>query len=59
MTQENNKKVFQLVATSPKGLELLLVDELRALGAMEPKEKLSSLIKPVCGRVLLIEFYYH
>ena len=42
MTQENNKKVFQLVATSPKGLELLLVDELRALGAMEPKEKLAA-----------------
>jgi len=29
-------------ATTPKGLELLLVDELRALGAMHPAEKLAG-----------------
>lgn len=29
-------------ATTPKGLELLLVEELRALGAQDPKEKLAG-----------------
>lgn len=33
---------FQLFATAPKGLELLLVDELRALGAINPAEKLAG-----------------
>jgi 23S rRNA (guanine2445-N2)-methyltransferase / 23S rRNA (guanine2069-N7)-methyltransferase len=42
MTNDNNKKTLQLFATTPKGLELLLVDELRALGAIEPKEKLAG-----------------
>lgn len=39
MTKE---KIFQLNATTPKGLELLLVEELRALGAIEPREKLAA-----------------
>jgi 23S rRNA (guanine2445-N2)-methyltransferase / 23S rRNA (guanine2069-N7)-methyltransferase len=38
----NNKKVFQFFATTPKGLELLLVDELRSLGATNPAEKLAG-----------------
>jgi len=33
---------MQLFATTPKGLELLLVEELRALGAMDPAEKLAG-----------------
>ncbi|HTM64143.1 MAG TPA: bifunctional 23S rRNA (guanine(2069)-N(7))-methyltransferase RlmK/23S rRNA (guanine(2445)-N(2))-methyltransferase RlmL [Gammaproteobacteria bacterium] len=33
---------YQLFATTPKGLELLLVDELRALGAKDPREKLAG-----------------
>lgn len=37
MTQQ-----YQLFATTPKGLELLLVDELRALGAENPREKLAG-----------------
>ena len=35
-------KLLQLFATTPKGLELLLVEELRALGAIEPREKLAA-----------------
>lgn len=35
-------EIFELFATTPKGLELLLVDELRALGAVEPAEKLAG-----------------
>lgn len=37
MTQQLN-----LFATAPKGLELLLVEELRALGAVNPAEKLAG-----------------
>src|SRR3990167_8476326 len=33
---------YQLFATTPKGLELLLVEELRALGAENPREKLAG-----------------
>lgn len=33
---------FQFFATAPKGLELLLVDELRALGASDAAEKLAG-----------------
>lgn len=33
---------FSYFATAPKGLELLLVEELRALGAMNPAEKLAG-----------------
>lgn len=33
---------YQLFATTPKGLELLLVDELRELGATDAKEKLAG-----------------
>lgn len=33
---------LKLFATAPKGLELLLVEELRALGAMNPAEKLAG-----------------
>lgn len=36
-----NKKL-NLFATTPKGLELLLVDELRGLGASDPAEKLAG-----------------
>ena len=35
-------KSYELFATTPKGMELLLVDELRSLGATEPKEKLAG-----------------
>lgn len=35
-------KQLQLFATTPKGLELLLVDELRGLGAINPAEKLAG-----------------
>lgn len=35
-------KVLNLFATTPKGLELLLVEELRALGAIQPAEKLAG-----------------
>ncbi|MFZ2314724.1 MAG: bifunctional 23S rRNA (guanine(2069)-N(7))-methyltransferase RlmK/23S rRNA (guanine(2445)-N(2))-methyltransferase RlmL [Gammaproteobacteria bacterium] len=35
-------EIFDLFATTPKGLELLLVDELRALGAEQPAEKLAG-----------------
>lgn len=35
-------KIFNLFATTPKGLELLLVDELRTLGAKDPAEKLAG-----------------
>lgn len=35
-------KLYQLFATAPKGLELLLVDELRQLGAENPAEKLAG-----------------
>ncbi len=35
-------KQYQLFATTPKGLELLLVDELKALGATEASEKLAG-----------------
>ncbi|MHB1947446.1 MAG: bifunctional 23S rRNA (guanine(2069)-N(7))-methyltransferase RlmK/23S rRNA (guanine(2445)-N(2))-methyltransferase RlmL [Gammaproteobacteria bacterium] len=34
--------IFNLFATTPKGLELLLVDELRALGAADAAEKLAG-----------------
>ena len=34
--------MFNLFATTPKGLELLLVEELRALGAVNPAEKLAG-----------------
>ena len=34
--------LLNLFATAPKGLELLLVDELRALGAINPSEKLAG-----------------
>lgn len=34
--------LLNLFATAPKGLELLLVDELRALGAINPAEKLAG-----------------
>lgn len=37
-----NKKIMRFFATTPKGLELLLVDELRALGAVDPAEKLAG-----------------
>lgn len=37
-----NTKHFNLFATSPKGLELLLVDELRGLGATDAAEKLAG-----------------
>jgi 23S rRNA (guanine2445-N2)-methyltransferase / 23S rRNA (guanine2069-N7)-methyltransferase len=40
-TTQNNK-ILNLFATTPKGLELLLVDELRALGASNPAEKLAG-----------------
>ena len=33
---------FNFFATTPKGLELLLVEELRALGAINPSEKLAG-----------------
>jgi 23S rRNA (guanine2445-N2)-methyltransferase / 23S rRNA (guanine2069-N7)-methyltransferase len=33
---------FNLFATAPKGLELLLVEELRSLGAVNPAEKLAG-----------------
>lgn len=33
---------YQLFATAPKGLELLLVEELRELGAVNPREKLAG-----------------
>lgn len=45
MTIENatqNSTTLNLFATTPKGLELLLVDELRALGAKDPAEKLAG-----------------
>jgi 23S rRNA (guanine2445-N2)-methyltransferase / 23S rRNA (guanine2069-N7)-methyltransferase len=35
-------ELLQLFATTPKGLELLLVDELRALGAVDAAEKLAG-----------------
>ncbi len=35
-------KVYDLYATTPKGLELLLVDELRAIGAKDAAEKLAG-----------------
>lgn len=35
-------KLLNLFATAPKGLELLLVEELRALGAVNPAEKLAG-----------------
>lgn len=35
-------QLFNLFATTPKGLELLLVDELRALGATDASEKLAG-----------------
>lgn len=35
-------QLYQLFATAPKGLELLLVDELRELGATNPAEKLAG-----------------
>ena len=35
-------ELLQLFATTPKGLELLLVDELRALGATDAAEKLAG-----------------
>ena len=35
-------KSLQLFATTPKGLELLLVEELRALGAINAAEKLAG-----------------
>ncbi len=35
-------KSYKLFATTPKGLELLLVDELRALGAKDAAEKLAG-----------------
>lgn len=35
-------KLFNLFATTPKGLELLLVDELRSLGATDAAEKLAG-----------------
>lgn len=38
----DNNKIYPLYATTPKGLELLLVDELRALGAINPSEKLAG-----------------
>ena len=38
----NEIQPLQLFATSPKGLELLLVEELRSLGAINPKEKLAG-----------------
>ncbi len=34
--------LYNLFATTPKGLELLLVDELRSLGAIQPAEKLAG-----------------
>lgn len=39
---KNNQTVFSFFATTPKGLELLLVDELRSLGAVNPAEKLAG-----------------
>ena len=44
MSVENNKKALQFFATTPKGLELLLVDELRSIGIHEPKEKLAGVV---------------
>lgn len=41
MNTQNVEKL-QLFATTPKGLELLLVDELRSLGAVDPAEKLAG-----------------
>lgn len=41
MTNQN-KDMLNLFATTPKGLELLLVDELRALGAPQAAEKLAG-----------------
>lgn len=35
---------YNLFATTPKGLELLLVEELRALGAVDPREKLAGVV---------------
>lgn len=35
---------YELFATAPKGLELLLADELRALGAENPREKLAGVM---------------
>jgi len=40
----NTTKLLNLFATAPKGLELLLVEELRALGATHPAEKLAGVI---------------
>ena len=37
-------QLYNLFATTPKGLELLLVEELRALGATNPKEKLAGVV---------------
>jgi len=37
-----NTKLHHFFATTPKGLELLLVEELRALGAINPAEKLAG-----------------
>lgn len=38
----NTQTQYDLFATAPKGLELLLVEELRALGATMPAEKLAG-----------------
>lgn len=38
------KKQYALFATAPKGLELLLADELRTLGASDAREKLAGVV---------------
>jgi 23S rRNA (guanine2445-N2)-methyltransferase / 23S rRNA (guanine2069-N7)-methyltransferase len=42
--EKNNKKALSLFATTPKGLELLLKDELIAIGATNPREKLAGVV---------------
>jgi 23S rRNA (guanine2445-N2)-methyltransferase / 23S rRNA (guanine2069-N7)-methyltransferase len=44
MSVENNKKPLSLFATTPKGLELLLKDELQVMGATDPREKLAGVV---------------
>ena len=42
MSLTNTQKIYSLFATTPKGLELLLTDELRTFGAVEAGEKLAG-----------------
>jgi 23S rRNA (guanine2445-N2)-methyltransferase / 23S rRNA (guanine2069-N7)-methyltransferase len=40
--KNSNNPIYSFFASTPKGLELLLVDELRSLGALDPREKLAG-----------------